>query len=60
MRKQLLLLILILIFTAALLPAQTHNAVSLSDTKIYTFLDMAEMKGLTSHLPGQSPIPSLL
>jgi len=38
-----------------ILPAQTHNAVSLDDQRIYSFLEQAELRGYIDRLPQVKP-----
>ena len=56
MKKVMLMLILFSIPFAAV-TAQTHNAVSLEDTALYDFLDLAEMKGYSRSLRAVRPYP---
>lgn len=57
MKKSILLVFAILLALSASLTAQSHNAVPLSDTAIYDFLNKAEMKGYTSQLRAARPYP---
>jgi len=54
MRKLLLICILFLISSFAL-SAQTHNAVPVTETALYEFLDIARIRGLLGPLPQAKP-----
>ncbi len=47
MKKSIFFAVIFLIYTSAILTAQTHNSVPLSETALYNFLDQAEMRGYT-------------
>jgi hypothetical protein len=60
MKKSILLILALLMILTAALSAQSHNAVPLSDTALYNFLEQAEMKGYTGQQRAVRPYPRSL
>ena len=60
MKKSILVMLALLLALTAGLSAQSHNAVPLSDTALYNFLEQAEMKGYTGQQRAVRPYPRSL
>jgi len=55
MRKNVLLLLMLLNAFTFVISAQTHTSVSLNETELYNLLEMAEIRGLIHRLPSARP-----